>query len=1042
MRTLTRLAVTLCMGGASLILTPLVAEDIAPGTSYTHKIVNPGFDKNNGNGWTIVADKNVKYGYQAMEVYSSVFNVYQSVKGLPPGIYTLTVNAFHRAAKNDAGAAYNDNTEIINAVLYSQTRLKTKEVLFQSLYSVSDFSGGKMSNGYVDDMNGAEQAFTAGLYLNTLDQILVGGDSTLTIGVRTLGPNVDASWSLWDNFTLTYEGPAGPGQYAELMDDLEFSLGEYGESVLPGGTYNEVIRTLEYKRANDASDDPKVLLAVIDSLSNVWTRTQMAADAMATLTDLTDRAMEFMEADYPGKEALNAVYLESIDLMQPGAVTSEGKPVYGADVLAAVAKLEKAIKVYRFTRPMENPEEGLDVTWTLKAPAFTKEGGDPSLPADASSEGWMTANVPAVNAQYRLSTVSGKNCWNNYSTSFTSMDVYQELENMPAGLYTFSCYQTNDGGDLTDQHAYATAVGGTADSRVAEYTFAEDIGAIPPFATNAKWEGPLTTEKILVGSDGRLRVGFASTSNGNGSSGWFCITDASLTYYGMPDDAYAQTMQNQITKAEGLQNSVMLGADKKVLAEGIATAKQVDVSDPVKAQAGLEALNKVISNVDVAVKALAVFKDTLAARTDVIINNAEDLYPQEIVDLVSHAVVVVDGVLKADTTSTAAFTGLHAILDQHLSYIGAYLKYRGDAASLGDDKVTALSEAALQAQTLLVTADYQKLGEAKAMFNDLLSFSKLYLEIPAKYVENEMYPSSSRNELAQARTEQFAVVEAEHSKVREAQRKLCALIAGMVFDGVEPGEESDVTSVTIVNPTVEVPSEDKTVAPEGWAVVNNGVNTTNTGQHWDGTANRYFDTYLSADKGKLNCNLTQDIKGIPNGIYKLVAAARTAGEGAYLFVRSGNTVHYTEIPNEDTMGGNIWEAAEDGSDVKLAHGALGWGWNWVEVANVDVTENAITIGITTDQKLIGVPKAFSGTWYSADDFKLYWISNSRDAVEEVDASSGNLIVSSQNGYIVVEGVEEYTITDLNGVSVKADTQIVPGVYIVKSGIQSVKVVVE
>ena len=51
----------------------------------------------------------------------------------------------------------------------------------------------------------------------------------------------------------------------------------------------------------------------------------------------------------------------------------------------------------------------------------------------------MTANVPAVNAQYRLSTVSGKNCWNNYSTSFTSMDVYQELENMPAGLYTFSC---------------------------------------------------------------------------------------------------------------------------------------------------------------------------------------------------------------------------------------------------------------------------------------------------------------------------------------------------------------------------------------------------------------------------------------------------------------------------------------------------------------------------------------------------------------------------------------------------------------------------
>ena len=82
-------------------------------------------------------------------------------------------------------------------------------------------------------------------------------------------------------------------------------------------------------------------------------------------------------------------------------------------------------------------------------------------------------------------------------------------------------------------------------------------------------------------------------------------------------------------------------------------------------------------------------------------------------------------------------------------------------------------------------------------------------------------------------------------------------------------------------------------------------------------------------------------------------------------------------------------------------------------------------------------------WFAADNFKLY-LTKLVDAtgVEEVNSGNNELVAYAKNGYIIVEGADEYTITTLDGVEVSAKAQLAPGVYIVKSGNQTTKIIVE
>ncbi|MBQ8360751.1 MAG: leucine-rich repeat protein [Bacteroidaceae bacterium] len=176
-------------------------------------------------------------------------------------------------------------------------------------------------------------------------------------------------------------------------------------------------------------------------------------------------------------------------------------------------------------------------------------------------------------------------------------------------------------------------------------------------------------------------------------------------------------------------------------------------------------------------------------------------------------------------------------------------------------------------------------------------------------------------------------------------------------------------------------------AETGWTI-DKGTGNTNTasGQHYSGDADaRYFDSW-NPTAGALNYNATQTVTDLPNGNYTLKFAGRNSGtKGAFVYVVTGSDTLWVEmkanaiasvdengnpcISYVGDLGGKIWEDAAEGSAEKAVHDGNGYGWNWYETPEFEITDNTMTIGITTDSLVSGVP--FDGNWFSAVDFELY-----------------------------------------------------------------------
>lgn len=151
--------------------------------------------------------------------------------------------------------------------------------------------------------------------------------------------------------------------------------------------------------------------------------------------------------------------------------------------------------------------------------------------------GWTTANQ-AKSGDFRPGTVAGRTCWNNWSNNFTSMDIYQDLTGLKAGVYRVSALSMCGPGEITDQHVYAVAQSDTAVSAAKRVAI---------WNTAAGWEQQ-TTQKVVVGTDGTLRVGYASTSGG-GTKGWFCVTGFRVDSLGDDASAVDSVLQAAVARA-------------------------------------------------------------------------------------------------------------------------------------------------------------------------------------------------------------------------------------------------------------------------------------------------------------------------------------------------------------------------------------------------------------------------------------------------------------------------------------------------------------
>lgn len=201
------------------------ANDENP-VDFTHYIESASFESAGANsieGWQGTTGYNfgnddTQKAALALEFYEKTFDMYQELSGLPNGTYKLTVQAFNRfGSTTDDYHKYQADPTQTEAYLYAVGGGETIQSGIQLLYSgaVAQMLGSGSENTVIvdtlnavnmyvpNDMVSASAYFGNGAYESALYVNVT--DGTLRVGMKKEA-YVGGSWTIMDNFTLTYLG--------------------------------------------------------------------------------------------------------------------------------------------------------------------------------------------------------------------------------------------------------------------------------------------------------------------------------------------------------------------------------------------------------------------------------------------------------------------------------------------------------------------------------------------------------------------------------------------------------------------------------------------------------------------------------------------------------------------------------------------------------------------------------------------------------------------------------------------------------------------
>lgn len=171
----------------------------------TALIINPRFENNTTEGWSganVVGGRSDATSNHEQEFYEKDFNMYQTITGVPNGIYRLKWKGFHRPGGWD-------NAELLqecfqneaSAVVYAGDVQKTMKHIKDDALSEATYSGVNFNGLYIPNtMENARQYFDAGLYADSLEVEVT--DNVLTIGVKNTEPMASKQWVIFSDFEL------------------------------------------------------------------------------------------------------------------------------------------------------------------------------------------------------------------------------------------------------------------------------------------------------------------------------------------------------------------------------------------------------------------------------------------------------------------------------------------------------------------------------------------------------------------------------------------------------------------------------------------------------------------------------------------------------------------------------------------------------------------------------------------------------------------------------------------------------------------------
>lgn len=592
-----------------------VRTSLKDGTDLTNLIVNPGFEEDlvdgKGKGWNLDTSKggtgsltNWRGGDSknyCAEAYEQNFDVYQEIEGLKDGIYEVSVQAFYRGGWPEAAwDNYKKDPEMKgDAKVYSEVYLNEfytpiRNVMEITLDDVSQFTskdnyssfavtgeGGETTNVFVP--NGMASASTSFSLEDpeknyTMSAYGLVTDGKIRLGIRrlTTPPSNAGTWTLWDNFKLTYRAK-NPELAAQVLDAKAKELNELlttsEENMTDPVIQNSVYAYTESQKSN-LSDAAKyeVLIETNDALvaakeniqqvgayKTAYEAYQAACDELEKLdesqeADIWDQIDE-MDDELDGDDGAAFRSLSTEDLVTLIAKVED----FTKEVQAAIDDIKLAEKIAEMADATD--DKPYDATSWIINPDMEDSSQDSNADASKKMAGWDFWKAKGNGPVKGSDGINGRSleAWSGTIGAELEFTAYQTLTGLPAGKYELSAKAANaSNGVAADEtlwadpekaatgRAYLCAILSDGENEKAVSTPVEpNVGSATAANTYT------VTFTVEEGND--VKIGFQSI--GTMPFRWFMCDDFTLTYYGTESAKVDSTDEGDVVAIEGVEET-------------------------------------------------------------------------------------------------------------------------------------------------------------------------------------------------------------------------------------------------------------------------------------------------------------------------------------------------------------------------------------------------------------------------------------------------------------------------------------------------------
>ena len=406
------------------------AHAMIEGTDVTEKfLVNP--DYSNGTtgwkgSWTAVASG-------CMEAYERDWDAYQEVTSAPVGVYEVSLQGFYRVKRgNDAWTMWKNGEQTCPGHVYVNNNQTEVPCVFSESVNILENIYSGTSTGpegnyckfeaetldtlcFPNDMATAGEAFAKGMYKASAFGLVAKPGDVLRLGVK--GKKQTATWVIWDNFKMVYQGfkveiikPELEKAIANAKANQAKPMGKSVKAYLA-----EAIATGE---AALAQADGK---AMFEALSGLFSANDSITPSVALFEELAKVAADMFTQASTSSAAQDVIteagtlYAEIMGAIDEGTLED-------ADAEAYIIKVKEMNTKLRIPGGDASDESPLDMTSVIYTPGFEKDGAN-------SIEGWEnTAGYSFGNKDTQKAALMVE----FYEKKF---DIYQDLVGLPNGMY-------------------------------------------------------------------------------------------------------------------------------------------------------------------------------------------------------------------------------------------------------------------------------------------------------------------------------------------------------------------------------------------------------------------------------------------------------------------------------------------------------------------------------------------------------------------------------------------------------------------------------